>query len=469
MSATATTSRLETDLDLLNLDNFPLGDYGNAQRLAAMHGDNIRFCQPMDKWFVWDGRRFEPDAQSKVHRLMHEVLLQLVTQAAAARDEIATKFAYRSLNWTPIDKAIRVAGTLQQLSILPANLDRDPYVLNFRNGAVDLRTGTLQPHRREDLITKLIHFDYDPAARCDLFLKFLARSVGQSAVPHLQTILGYSLVGVTTEKMIFFFLGPRDVGKTTLLSLFGHDLIPEYAGTLRMETIMSHEMTPNVLSDLADLRSKRFVNTSEIEEYGRLNVGLLKRLCQGTGTIKANHKCKDGMAIPETYTIFIDTNHTPVIKETGDADWSRLKVVQFGATVPKKERIDRSELLAEAEGILSWAVAGAVRWCRQGLGELPREWNLAQETWREDMNFFAHYLQNRCVVNERCSSLLRPLFHAYEEEAKAAGERYPMKEMAFAMKLREMGFQHKPTAKGTAYLGIGLRADVEQSQLEIDK
>jgi putative DNA primase/helicase len=459
---------LENDVRLTDQDAYPLGDYGNAQRLLAMHGDNIRFCEPLDRWFVWDGHRFEPDAQSKVARLMHEVLLQLVTQAAAARDEIATKFAYRSLNRRPIENAIKVAGTLEQLSILPEQLDQNPYLLNFLNGTVDLRTGELRPHRREDLITKLIHFNYAPAARCDLFLKFLARSVGHGAVLHLQTILGYALVGVTTEKMIFFFLGPRDVGKTTLLTLYGQKLIPEYAGALRMETIMSHEMTPNVLSDLADLRGKRFVNTSEVEEYGRLNVGLLKRLCQGRGTIKANHKCKDGVVFPETYTIFIDTNYTPVVKETGDADWSRLKVVQFGATVPKKERIEASELEAEAEGVLAWAVAGAVRWCREGLGELPEEWNLAQETWREDMNFFAHYLQNRCVVNERCSSLLRPLFRAYEEEAKAAGERYPLKEMAFAIKLRELGFKPKNVNKGTLYLGIGLRADVEQSHLDIE-
>jgi len=36
------------------------------------------------------------------------------------------------------------------------SLDVDPYLLNFLNGAVDLRTGELRPHDRADPITKLL-------------------------------------------------------------------------------------------------------------------------------------------------------------------------------------------------------------------------------------------------------------------------------------------------------------------------
>ena len=53
------------------------------------------------------------------------------------------------------------------------DLDANPYLLNVANGTVDFRTGELQPHRREDLITKLAPVEYDPNATCPRFLEFL--------------------------------------------------------------------------------------------------------------------------------------------------------------------------------------------------------------------------------------------------------------------------------------------------------
>lgn len=45
-------------------------------------------------------------------------------------------------------------------------LDQDPFLLNCLNGTLDLRTGELREHRREDLITKLVHLKYYPDAEC---------------------------------------------------------------------------------------------------------------------------------------------------------------------------------------------------------------------------------------------------------------------------------------------------------------
>ena len=44
-------------------------------------------------------------------------------------------------------------------------LDTDPMVLNVANGTLDLSTGRLREHRREDLITKVAPVRYDPGAR----------------------------------------------------------------------------------------------------------------------------------------------------------------------------------------------------------------------------------------------------------------------------------------------------------------
>jgi len=42
-----------------------------------------------------------------------------------------------------------------ELAISPEDLDRDPWLFNVRNGTIELQTGELRDHRKEDFITKL--------------------------------------------------------------------------------------------------------------------------------------------------------------------------------------------------------------------------------------------------------------------------------------------------------------------------
>jgi putative DNA primase/helicase len=47
---------------------FPLTDLGNAERLAAQFGDDIRYCRALNSWLVWDGRRWFVDRTGEIQR-----------------------------------------------------------------------------------------------------------------------------------------------------------------------------------------------------------------------------------------------------------------------------------------------------------------------------------------------------------------------------------------------------------------
>src|SRR5438094_5522648 len=47
---------------------FRLTDYGNAERLVARHGKDLRHCHAMKQWFCWDGMRWAPDASAEAER-----------------------------------------------------------------------------------------------------------------------------------------------------------------------------------------------------------------------------------------------------------------------------------------------------------------------------------------------------------------------------------------------------------------
>ena len=143
------------------------------------------------------------------------------------------------LNSQRITNALREAQP--NLAIRPAVLHTHADLLNFGNGTLDLKTGLLLPHRREDFITKLVHHNCHPEAKCPTFLAFLERITGggpdasdaelersHRLIQYPQIAFGYSLTGHTIEKAVFLLHGIGDNGKTTLLST-SLKLLEEYA------------------------------------------------------------------------------------------------------------------------------------------------------------------------------------------------------------------------------------------------
>jgi putative DNA primase/helicase len=62
-----------------------------------------------------------------------------------------------------------------ELVISPEQFDADPMLLNAFNGTLNLRTGQLQPHRREDYLMKIAPVEYDPRAPAPTWEAFLDR------------------------------------------------------------------------------------------------------------------------------------------------------------------------------------------------------------------------------------------------------------------------------------------------------
>src|SRR5206468_2468183 len=91
-------------------------------------------------------------------------------------------------------------------------------LLNARNGTIDLRTGELRPHRREDMITKCTAAIFDPTARSELFERVLNEAFANAELAaFFQCALGYSCTGDTGEERIFMPIGKAASAKSTLL------------------------------------------------------------------------------------------------------------------------------------------------------------------------------------------------------------------------------------------------------------
>lgn len=380
---------------------FHYNDYGNAFRLISEHGAHIRFCHDFKKWIVWDGQRWEPDGAERVKRLVQMTMLKFLEQAIRAENENAAKFAKESLANRHIKDAMAMAQP--NLSIRADELDQHVYLLNFKNGTVDLRTGELHAHDPKQFITKTVHHEYRPEANCPQFLVFLQTVLPDEKIRNfVQKALGYSLTADTIEKAVFIPFGTGDNGKSLLLTLFLF-LLEEYSMLLQIDTLMTRQESSNSQSDLADLRGARFVPTSETEEGQRLAEGKLKRITQGMGKIKAVRKYENPIMFPETHKLWIDCNHKPVVRGTDNAIWNRLHMIPFTVTIPKDKQ-DRqllAKLKQEAQGILAWSVAGAALWWKEGLGK-PVEVTEAVAGWRKESEPLKDFVADCCHLEGNC-------------------------------------------------------------------
>ncbi|MBA2462648.1 MAG: hypothetical protein H0V45_12935 [Actinobacteria bacterium] len=190
-------------------------DLGNAERLVAQHGRDLRFAPGLG-WFAWDGRRWKRDTDGEPIRRAKQVVRAMYAEAAVLADDarraLLIKWATTSESESRLRATVKLAETERAVIVEPNQLDADGWLFNASNGTIDLRTGELREHRREDLLTRLTTVVYKPDAGSDpTWESFLARIAGgnEELIGFLQRATGYSLTGHTGEEVLSTSTRPR--------------------------------------------------------------------------------------------------------------------------------------------------------------------------------------------------------------------------------------------------------------------
>lgn len=461
MRARRRSPRTATPADAPDVGEHPT-DLGNARRLVARYGADLRYCHPWKRWLAWDDRRLAPDVTGRVVQLAKETALGIYDEAKAASDEkvklALAQHAARSEGERRLAAMIVLAQSEPTIPVVPGQLDTDPWLLNVSNGTLDFRTGDLRPHRREDLLTKLAPVTYDPEARCPTWEAFLDRLFGATpeVAAFLQRFCGYALTGSIHEHVLVIAHGPGANGKTTFARTL-RAMLGDYAAVTSAETFLLRR-GDNIPSDLAALRGARLVVASEIESGRRLAESLVKA-ASGGDPLTARHLFSEWFTFQPEFKLLLMTNHRPVIRGTDLAMWRRIRLVPFTTVIPPDEQ-DRDlpeKLLGELPGVLAWAVRGCRTWQAEGLG-LPDVVRGATEAYRAEQDTLAAFLEE-CVIREEGARVTAAiLYHVYRGWCEQNRERADSKK-AFGLLLSEHGFRsvREGHSGGRAWEGLRLR------------
>jgi putative DNA primase/helicase len=433
-------------------------DTGNAERLVFHHGDELRYCYELGKWLIWNGRRWKVDDSGGIHRKAKDTVRRIGAEAMQIYDETERramlKWAITSESRTRQRDLITLAES--HLPVAQEQLDMDPWLLNVQNGTLDLRTGKLMPHSKEQMLTKICPVEYRNTTS-KLWDGFLKRVLPDPKVrAFVQRAVGYSLTGDCGEEVLFFLYGTGRNGKSKFIEAIQY-IMGDYASTTRPEVFMEkkHDAIP---VELAALKGVRFTSTVETSYGQRFAESLIKQITGGD-EVQVRFMRQDPFTYKPQFKIWLASNNKPDIRGRDQGIWSRIMLIPFTVMIPPQERDKQlgEKLKKEGEAILSWAVEGCLAWQKEGLNP-PEQVLDAVNEYQEETDLLSGFFEDCCTLNPLAKATTRDLYSAYEMWCLDNGET-PVRKIMFSRMLRERGFSSvrigAKSARGWAGIKLG--------------
>ncbi len=440
-----------------SLEAVELSDVGNTRRLLDGYKDLTKYAVGLG-FHVWDTKRWGYDIEglqvkqqaiATMDRLRDETLEEL----KAKSDKQSSNALLRIHSWAiSSHNASRLSSMVELSKSYPAILkqaeDLDSpetaFLLNMNNGTLDLKTGSLSPHNKDQFITRLCPFDYNPAAKCPTWLKTLdlAFNGDKELIAYFRRAVGYSLSGDISEQCFFICWGPEGAnGKSTMLEAIQRILGSDYAIMSDARVISSKEKDNHVLASLAQLNGVRIVSVNEFGENAVLDEELIKQLTGGD-TVQAKSLYMAPFTFKPVFKIWVRANAKPIVRGTGNAFWRRVKLIPFEHAIPEKHRKPRhtidAMLLKEAEGIIAWAVEGFKDWHENGGLRDPQIVAQASAAYRNESDI-VNMFWDECVetsANQNSSVPRSILYSTFREWAQQQGVRFVMTNDKFTRRVQ---------------------------------
>ena len=443
---------------------YDMTDTGNAHRLQDKFGHVMRYSYNRKKWSYWDGKMWRIDETGEIKKLSDIICEDIKREGYQEQDEKTQadllKFATRTASSKGKENMIKECQPLHGIPASPDDVDGYAEYLNCQNGIVNLRTGELLPHDSNFMMSKVCYAEYAADGGAPrLWMKFLddVTNGDKDLQKYIQKSVGYSLTGSNREQCAYFLYGMGNNGKSTFLDTIS-DLLGSYSANVQPETIMLRKFSDGgALSDIARLKSARFVTSEEPTEGVRLNEGLLKQLTGGS-KITCRFLYSDEFEYTPEFKIWIATNHKPVIRGTDVGIWRRIKLIPFEVNIPA-DKVDKNlkyKLRKEFPQILKWAVDGCRLWIEEGMDE-PACVQDAVKEYKQEMDLLAGFLEQCVEIDYDCKDKVpaRDLFRAYSMWAKANNE-YEMSSKKFFMEIGKKLPEKGRDGKGIFYRYIRL-------------
>ena len=486
------------DFDTEGMKPEDYSDLGEAKVLAREFGNELRFTSATDL-LRFDGRCWQEDKQLALGACLDFMDLQLqdAKDAVKAAEEnlVAAgipeadvldrgknlkngcaeadimglyfalmgadtylKFVMKYRNYRNI---VNVQNTVKPMVAMDVSqLDLDPNLLNTPNGTYDLAKGAECNHAHDpgDLITKITSVSPGDAGK-EIWEEALQTFFcgDKELIEYVQLNCGLAAIGKVYQEQMIMAYGGGANGKSTFWNTIFRAM-GTYAGKISPETLTMN-CKHNTRPEAAELKGKRLIIASEMQEGVRLNTSMVKQLCS-TDEIQAEKKYKDPFHFVPSHTLVLYTNHLPKVGANDDGIWRRLIVIPFNAKITGKSDIKNyADYLYENAGpyIMTWIINGAKKAIELNFKiKIPRVVQEAIDKYREANDWLGLFLEECCEVDRMNVEKSGELYQQYRSYCMSNGE-YIRSTSDFYGALEKAGFIRRKTNKGSMIQGLKLK------------
>lgn len=444
-------------------DRDRLTEAGAAERFARLHGDDVRFDHRRDRWLLWQGHRWLPDADAAMTRLALDFARDWQREALEIGDrerrEKTITFAIRLERRDAMSNMLALAKALKPIADAGDAWDRDPWLFGVSNGVVELRTGTLRPGRRADHLTMSASVAFDVEARCPRWEQFIAEifATNTELIDFVHRAVGCSLTGDVTEQCLFLLYGTGSNGKGTFANRLKR-VLGDYSWNMPFATIEMRDRTA-IPNDVAALLGRRFVIASETNDGDRMNEARVKALT-GCDPVTARFLHGEFFTFEPVAKFWLSVNHKPIVRDDSFGFWRRLRLIPFSETFPVNPTLGEA-LAAEEAGILAWATRGCLAWQAHGL-QAPAIVTDATREYERDSDPLAAFLDEACELEPTSIVRASEIYDHYKRWADrhSLTERERLSSTMFGRKMAERFAKERQPSGHVVYRGLARGAEL---------
>ena len=411
----------------------PLTEFGNAERMLDRYGQGLMHVPEMGSWYKWTGVYWQRCNAIELAHLAKETIKALPREAEDGGYDAAEFFKFCAISQQAkmVSNMVALAASDPRVMVPACELDKHSHYLGVRNGVVDLRTGELLEPDPEMRVTKACACDYNPKAVAPVWDQTLfdVFNGDTDVVEFFHRLMGYTIMGEPRHEIMVIPYGNGSNGKSTVFGAV-RKVLGDYARAADASTFVTDRAAAGqsggaAREDLVRLKGARFVFVSEPDENSELREGAIKSM-SGVDPVSARMPYgRDSVEFVPSWVTVMPTNHKPIVKGTDNGIWRRLMLIPFTRNFDsdpnvKKDVYRNAKLEAEAEGILAWAVQGALAYQRDGLktnGTVTH----ARDEYKKQMDILAEWLDTQCVFGDGLMEGSTELWNSWREYANSRG------------------------------------------------
>ena len=407
----------------------PYTDLGFARRIKKFSANSIRWLTDDEKWAIYKPAGFWQITSEK-----NSAILPVVNRLA---DKLRATAQAKEKSKAPIPDYLKtyetnenIAQKLKNISVKlslsknsnPAifylkgesdllisrqDLDNHIFLLNCKNGVVDLQNGKIYGHAPDLLLTQQINFPYSPDFHSELVDNFFSSILPDEDTREAVLLwLGYCLTGDISMQCAHFWTGQGSNGKSTLLDwllfVFG-----AFGVKLSVKAIVRcRDSEANAATThLNPLIGARLAVVDEFEPYHRLNEQIFKALT-GDKHISIRQLHHEREVIENKAKLILNGNKLPNLDNSESyAIRRRIRAVDYQQVFSEAKgnlNPDLPKQLRDTHActaLLSILVSKAIEWYKSGKLIETSAMTTAKTDYLNENDFVEEFISENCIFS----------------------------------------------------------------------